>query len=107
MKPQHKSALVTGVASAALVVLTAALINRMGVAVFDGIEAWNAALKAAAPYLLVWRLLLYGAIYQFWLKLYRLYRSRDQVDDLARIQRIGVMGLSICLFLELSRLSAA
>lgn len=94
--------LLWGVGITALMLLAAPLITQLSSTALGSVETWQQALESARPYLRIWRVLLYGALFSFWWDLLRRYLHRP--PDRLRVQRIGVMGLVLFTFVELTRL---
>lgn len=94
--------LLVGLGIAALMLLAAALLTQLGSMTLGSVETWQQALEALRPYLRVWRVLLYSALFALWWDLLRRYRHRP--PDRLRVQRIGTMGLVLFTFVELTRL---
>ena len=94
--------LLSGLGIAAMMILAAALVVQIGSTALGSVETWQKALEAARPYLRVWRVLLYSALLALWWDLLRRYRQRPA--DRLRVQRIGVMGLALFTFADLTRL---
>lgn len=86
-----------------LMFIVAAGILALGVATTGGLEEWSAALKTAAPYLLVWRVVLYAGIGSVWLRLYRRHKQNNDREGLSRVTRIGWCGATMACLVELSQ----
>ncbi|WP_282357124.1 hypothetical protein [Pseudomonas sp. PS01303] len=102
MKRSRRITLLSGLGIAAMMLLAAALLTPLGSSGLGRFETWQQALESARPYLRLWRVLLYSALFALWWDLYRRYRHRP--PDRLRVQRIGAMGLLFFTFVELTRL---
>lgn len=87
---------------AASMLLVAALVTQLGRMALGSVDTWQHAFEAARPYLRIWRVLLYSALFVLWWNLLRRYLDRP--PDRLRMQRIGAMGLALFTFVELTRL---
>lgn len=102
MKRPRVFTLLSGLGIAAVMLLVAALLTQLGSTALGSVEVWQQALESARPYLRLWRALLYSTLIALWWDLHRRYRQRPL--DRLRVQRIGVMGLVLFTFVELTRL---
>lgn len=94
--------LLSALGVAAVMLLVATLVTQLGSMALGSVDTWQHAFEATRPYLRVWRVLLYGALFALWWDLLRRYRHRPA--DRLRVQRIGTMGLVLVTFVELTRL---
>lgn len=98
MKRINRSDLLAGLGIGLLFLLVVAGFAQAGIALFGSLDAWNAALATAEPYLRVWRAGLYATLICAWLKLCR--HHRNSPENLMRIRRIGLQGFGTCAVLE-------
>jgi hypothetical protein len=84
--------------------IVAAMITLVGTWVSGGVEQWSAAMFSAAPYLLVWRILVYSFAAGFWYSAYRAYQAKDDTFAVGRMKRIGFLGIILILFIEVPKL---
>ena len=102
MKRSPLFILLSGLGIAALMILTAALVARIGRTALGSFEAWQQAIESLRPYLRWWRALLYAALFALWWDLLRRYRHRPQ--DRLRVKHIGTLGLVLLTVVEFTRL---
>ncbi|MCO8310928.1 hypothetical protein [Pseudomonas mandelii] len=102
MKRSLLFTLLSSLGIAAVMILTAALVAWIGRTALGSFEAWQQAFESVRPYLRWCRALLYGALFALWCDLLWHYRHRPQ--DRLRVQRFGVMGLTLVICVELIRL---
>ncbi|WP_439125754.1 MAG: hypothetical protein ACNJA3_12450 [Pseudomonas rhizophila] len=102
MKRSPLFTLLSSLAIAAMMILTAALVAWIGRTALGSFEVWQQALESVRPYLRWWRALHYSALFALWWDLLRRYRHRPQ--DRLRVQRIGTLGLVLLTVVEVTRL---
>ncbi|WP_230147508.1 hypothetical protein [Pseudomonas brassicacearum] len=102
MKRSSLFTLLSSLGTAAVMILTAALIAWIGRAALGSFEIWQQALESIRPYLRWWRALLYSVLFALWWDLLRRYRHRPQ--DRLRVKRAGTLGLLLFTCVELTRL---
>ncbi|WP_415764803.1 hypothetical protein [Pseudomonas sp. ZB1P45] len=102
MKRSRLFTLLSSLGTAAVIILTAALIAWLGRIELGSFEAWQQAFEAVRPYLRWWRALLYGALFALWWDLLRRYQHRPL--DRLRVKRIGTLGFVLFTCVELTRL---
>ncbi|MDR0770575.1 MAG: hypothetical protein LBE75_05195 [Burkholderiales bacterium] len=87
----------------ATMLIVAVLVSMVGTWAHGGTEQWMAALKSAAPYLLIWRIIVYAIAAGFWYSAYRMYEARGDTLAVGRMKRIGGFFLLLILFLEVPK----
>ncbi|MDR2208793.1 MAG: hypothetical protein LBE22_07485 [Azoarcus sp.] len=80
------------------------MITLVGSWVSGGSEQWSAALFSAAPYLLIWRIIVYSIAAGFWYATVRMYQDKGDAVAVGRMKRIGGLGIILILFVELPKL---
>lgn len=95
---------VTGLLVTTLVV--GLLISSVGSWLSGGLEEWTAAMMKAAPFLLVWRILVYGTTALFWYSAYKKYQEKNDFESMTRLKKIGGLGVVLILFIEVPKILA-
>lgn len=98
---------VTTVSGAVMLMMALAVIaTSMGTYLSGGMEEWRGLLDRAAPYLMVWRFILYGVTLWVWMNVYQIHKAKHNQAGIERLRRMGWLGLTVAGFVEISRLMA-
>lgn len=81
----------------------AVIVSYLGTLMAGGIEHWQKLLKNAAPYLLIWRILVYSVIGSFWYATYKKHKTNDNQQGIERLSRLGWLALLVVVFVEGTR----
>jgi hypothetical protein len=100
MKKLLKYSLTTFTGLIVLMFVAAFLISSIGTWLSGGLDQWKAAMDSAAPYLLVWRLIVYMVAAGFWVSTWRMYKAREDAASQDRLKAIGICGLLLIFFVE-------
>jgi hypothetical protein len=87
----------------ALTIVVAILINFAGVWISGGGDQFSAAMTSAAPYLLLWRILIYVVGGAFLLSAYRSYQAKGDATSMSRLKKIAIFGVVLIVFIEVPK----